>query len=222
MTGPKWHLERHRLPYKIIESWRCPQYPDLKKGDAIIALGGPPSVVKLHDPDYEHEFLIYEAGFLGAAIVQEIPFFGICLSHQLRAKMEQNTVESRTLEFGMQAIHLNEEGRKHWLYKGLPNPVWVYQHHRDHVVDVNGSGTLLGSSEHCGVETVAWDDLGVSTQFHPEIVIEDIPGAVERYPQSLATTGLTYEQMLARIPADYTEYTCRLFDNFLIRAGYRI
>ena len=90
------------------------------------------------------------------------------------------------------------------------------------MVDVNSSGTLLGSSEHCGVETVAWDDLGVSTQFHPEILIEDIPGAVERYPQSLATTGLTYEQMLARIPADYTEYTCRLFDNFLIRAGYRI
>ncbi len=219
ISGPKWHLERNNVPYQIIEAHTSPQYPDLKKGDAIIGLGGPPSVVTLHEPDYEHEFLLYEAGFLGYAALQEIPFLGICLSHQLRAKMESNPVESRTYEFGLQTIELTKEGRAHWLFEGLPPALTVYQHHRDHVTTVNSGAFLLAASANCSVESVAWDDCSASVQCHPEVLISDIPDALTKYPKSLAATGLTVDEMLARLQPNYVELMIRFFDNFLIRAG---
>lgn len=222
VTGIRWHLERNQVPYQIIEAYESPQYPELKKGDAIIGLGGPPSVCNMHDKDYEHEFILYEAGFLGYAILEGIPFFGICLSHQLRAKMYNNPVETKTLEFGIQEIELNAEGRSHWLFEGLPKRVCFYQHHRDHVLHVNSGAVLLGNSSGCPVEAVAWDDVGVSTQFHPEVLASDIPDALGKYPDSLAAVGLTLDEMMARLPADYMAYVTRLFDNFLRRAGYKI
>jgi GMP synthase-like glutamine amidotransferase len=222
ITGPRWHLERNRIPYRIIEAYECPQYPELKKGDAIIGLGGPPSVCNMHDPDYEHEFILYEAGFLGYAIVENIPFFGICLSHQLRAKMDNNPVVKASYEFGIQHVRLNKEGRKHWLFKGMPETLAVYQHHTDHVLSVNSGARLLGESDHCGVEIVAWDDHSVSTQFHPEVLLQDVPDALGKYPESLKKTGTTVEQHLGRLPATYMEYVTRMFDNFFCRAGYKV
>jgi GMP synthase (glutamine-hydrolysing) len=219
IKGILWHMERNRLPYEIIEAYDCPQYPELKKGDAIIGLGGPPSVCNMHDKDYEHEFILYEAGFLGYAILEGIPFFGICLSHQLRAKMYNNPVETKTLEFGLQDIVLNKEGRSHWLFDGMPERVVMYQHHRDHVLAVNGGAVKLGDSAQCPIEAVAWDDVGVSTQFHPEVLNEDIPDAIGKYPESLAATGMTLDEMMGRLPDTYMEYVTRLFDNFFYRAG---
>jgi GMP synthase-like glutamine amidotransferase len=219
ITGIKWHLERNKVPYQIIEAYECPQYPELKKGDAVIGLGGPPSVCNMHDKDYEHEFILYEAGFLGYAVLEEIPFFGICLSHQLRAKMYNNPVETKTLEFGIQEVELNQDGRSHWLFEGMPETVRFYQHHRDHVLKVNSGAVLLGNSPNCPVEAVAWDDYGVSTQFHPEVLAADIPDALAKYPQSLEATGMTLDQMMARLPDDYMPYVTRMFDNFLRRAG---
>lgn len=220
ITGPKWHLERHRVPYKIIEAHTSPQYPDLKKGDAIIGLGGPPSVCNMHEPDYEHEFVLYEAGFLGFAALEGIPFFGICLSHQLRAKMELNPVEERSYEFGVKKITLTPHGREHWLFEGLPDYLCVYQHHRDHVLSVNNSGVLLASSTHCPVEAVAWDDFSVSMQCHPEILLQDIPDALTKYPKSLEATGLTAQEMIDTLQPNYMELMIQLFENFLARAGY--
>lgn len=219
ISGPKWHLERNRLPYKIIEAHTSPQYPDLKKGDAIIGLGGPPSVCNMHEPDYEHEFVLYEAAFLGYVALENIPFFGICLSHQLRAKMELNPVEERTYEFGIQEIELSQAGCEHWLFEGLPPRLRVYQHHRDHVLSLPGGGTLLATSLHCPVEAVAWDDYGVSMQCHPEVLLQDIPDALNKYPKSLAATGLTAQQMIDLLAPNYMDLMTRLFDNFLIRAG---
>lgn len=219
ISGPKWHLERNRVPYKIIEAHASPQYPDLKKGDAIIGLGGPPSVCNMHEPDYEHEFVLYEAGFLGYAALMDIPFFGICLSHQMKAKMELNPVEQRTYEFGVQIVTLTDEGRQHWLFEGLPETLSIYQHHRDHVVSISSSAQLLASSPNCLVEAVGWDDVSVSVQFHPEVLLQDIPDALSKYPKSLAATGLTLQQMLDRLQPDYMAYMMRLFDNFLYRAG---
>lgn len=220
ISGPKWHLERNRVPYKIIEAHTSPQYPDLKKGDAIIGLGGPPSVCNMHEPDYEHEFVLYEAGFLGYAALMDIPFFGICLSHQLKAKMELNPVEQRTYEFGVQEITLTDKGREHWLFDGLPSFLRIYQHHRDHVLSLSGSAQLLADSPNCPVEAVAWDDVSVSVQCHPEVLLQDIPDALGKYPKSLAATGLNVEQMLDRLQPNYMELMMGLFDNFFIRAGY--
>ncbi|MHB2020406.1 MAG: type 1 glutamine amidotransferase [Candidatus Xenobia bacterium] len=219
VTGVIHHLQARQVEFQFIEAWQSPQYPDLAPGDAVIALGGPPSVCRLWEPDYETPFMIYEAGFLGLAMALELPFLGICLGHQLRARMDMNAVESDQLVFGVQPIDLTPEGRRHWLFEGMPERFWVYQHHRDHVKSAADGATILANSPTCPVEAVAWDERSVSVQFHPEVLQEQFPDALGKYSAQLAASGLTMEEMLARLPADYTRYVNCFFDNFLMQAG---
>ncbi len=219
VVGVTWHMEQRQVPFQFIEAWDSPVYPTLAPGDAIIALGGPPSVCRLRDPDYEYDFLLTEADFLAQAQEKQIPFMGICLGHQLRAKMDDNPVEQGQLVFGVQDVELTPAGREHWLFKGMPPCFQIYQHHRDHVMSVNHGAVVLGDSGTCPVEAVAWNDWSVSVQFHPEVLDLQFEDAILKYPQQLEATGLTFEAMMERVPDDYMGYINRLFDNFLNRAG---
>ncbi|HEY3998032.1 MAG TPA: type 1 glutamine amidotransferase [Candidatus Xenobia bacterium] len=219
VVGITWHIETRRIPFQFIEAYDTPEYPKLQQGDAVIALGGPPSVCRLREPDFEYDFLLPEADFLAELSRENIPFMGICLGHQLRAKMEDNPVEQRHLVFGVQDVDLTEAGRRHWLFDGIPDRFQIYQHHRDHVVSVNHGAVVLGNSETCPVEAVAWNDSSVSVQFHPEVLDIQFEDAILKYPKQLEATGLTFDEMLERVPGDYMWYINRLFDNFFGRAG---
>jgi GMP synthase-like glutamine amidotransferase len=211
VSGLLVHLDRHRLPYRIIEAYQVKQYPYVSKADAVIVLGGPSSVTR------PEPFLVREARFLAEAQRAGIPILAICLGHQLRSRMAHVEVRSGRTVFGVEPIELTAAGRHHWLFKGLPQVPWFYQNHRDHVMGVARSATLLATSATCPVEAVAWDDYSVSTQFHPEILAAEIPHAVARFADKLQ--GVTIDDVTARIPAHYDPYVTRLFDNFLYRAG---
>lgn len=201
--GVQWHLGRHALKYQMIHAWEIPYYPHLEAGDVIIGLGGPPSVVRLDEADYETRFMTFEAGFIGQAILGHVAFFGICLSHQLRAKLSHNPVEERTLEEGFTEVRLNEAGRRHWLFDGVPDVFQVYESHRDQVTEVRHDGVLLASSNSCPIQAIDWGGASVSVQFHPEVAIDDA--------SRLSTDGAA--------PPGYADYVSRMFDNFFRRAA---
>jgi GMP synthase (glutamine-hydrolysing) len=133
--------------------------------------------------------------------------------------MEGNPVESRARVFGVQDVTLSAEGRRHWFFDGVGETLRIYQHHGDHVLGVDSNAVVLASSPTCPVEAVGWADNSVSVQFHPEVLQHQFVEALRKYPEQLKQSGLTLEQMLARIPDDYTRQVNCMFDNFLIRAG---
>jgi GMP synthase-like glutamine amidotransferase len=219
IAGIVHHARRQQLPYEIVEAFDVQHWPELKPGDALIGLGGPPSVCNMRQPDYEHTFLLEEELFLAEARRNGIPLLGLCLSHQLLACMEGQPVGTGRQVFGIEPVELTRAGQRHWLFEGMPSRFYMYQNHSDYVLSIASTARLLGCSATCTAEAVAWDDRTVSTQFHPEVLLGQMPMCMARCRQSLAATGLTMEQMLARVPADYESYTERMFDNFFYRAG---
>ncbi len=215
VSGLLNHLERNGVAYEVLEAYSLEEYPLLRQGDAVIGLGGPPSVCKMRDPNYECRFLLDEELFIAEAEAAGIPFLGICLSHQLRAVMAGQEVRSGRHVFAMHEVRLTAAGERHWLFDGLPPYPVFYQNHGDYVTGVPRTAELLATSDTCAVEAVAWNDRSVSTQFHPEVLGSQIEGAVARFPKAMAQHGLTLEGLLASIPPDYDAYTARMFDNFL-------
>ncbi|MBM3461888.1 MAG: type 1 glutamine amidotransferase [Armatimonadetes bacterium] len=212
LKGIRWHLERRAVPYAILPAWEITRYPDLARGDAIIGMGGPPSVARLDDAHYEHPYLVCEAGFIAHTLLEPVPFLGICMAHQLRAKLSHNPVQEVSLEHGLTEIVLNAEGRAHWLFAGVPERFVVFEHHNDQVVRLDRDGVLLASSQHCRVQAVAWGEVSASVQFHPEVLVEEMP-------EALSLEGARDSSGIA-LPADYLAYASRIFDNFLNRAGF--
>lgn len=219
VTGVCSHLARHRVSFRVIEAWKSTPLPRLGREDALVVLGGPPSVCRFHDDDYEVYFLRREAAYLEEARRLGASVMGICLGHQLLGAMRANEVATGELVFGLEDVEITETGRGHWLYAGVPRHIRVYQHHRDAVRTVGLGQHVLASSATCAIESVAWDDRIVSMQFHPEALGHELPAIIEQYSSYLSARGTTLEAMMARLPADYETTTRRIFDNFLYRAG---
>jgi GMP synthase-like glutamine amidotransferase len=216
------HLERYRVVYRIIEAWqtedaRVPALlPEVQRGDVIIGLGGPASVCGLSRPTAKTRFLVRQAEFLRIARLADVPVLSICLSHQLQAWMTGETVRRGKPVRGVQPVELTRDGQRHWLYTGMPQGLQVYQNHQDHVLSLPPSAALLAHSETCPVESVAWDDRSVSTQFHPEVLAAEVPGALSRIA---AWLSIPEPILPARVPPQWDTWLGRFFGNFLYRAG---
>jgi GMP synthase-like glutamine amidotransferase len=219
IAGIVHHARRQHIPYQVVEAFDIQHWPELRAGDAVIGLGGPPSVCNMRCPDYQHQFLLEEERFLCEARRHRIPVLGLCLSHQLLACMEGQPVGTGRQVFGIEPIELTKAGQGHWLFEGLPSRLYMYQNHSDYVLSLASTDRLLACSATCTAEAVAWDDWTVSTQFHPEVLLGQMPMCMARCRTALAATGLSMQQMLGRVPEDYESYTERLFDNFFYRAG---
>lgn len=213
------HLARHCVAFRVVEAWTATPLPPLRRGDAVLVLGGPPSVCRFLEDDYEVDFLRREAVYLEEARRLEVAVLGICLGHQLLGAMRARRVTSGSLVFGLEEVGVTEHGRGHWLYQGVPRRFRVYQHHRDSVRTVASDETVLADSESCAIESVAWGDKIVSTQFHPEVLAHEMPDVLERYADYLHARGVTVDAEMQKLPSDYETSTQRMFDNFLHRAG---
>ena len=219
VTGVCSHLARHRVAFRVVEAWRSASLPPLRPGDAAIALGGPPSVCRFHEPDFDALFLRREALWLEEARQMRVAVLGICLAHQLLGAMRRNEVSTGTLVFGVEPVEITDAGRQHWLFAGVPRVFHAYQHHRDGVRSVGEGTRVLAASPTCAVEAAAWDDRTVSMQFHPEALAHELPTVIERYGHYLVDRGETVHDVMARLPHDYEVTTARMFDNFLYRSG---
>ncbi|MHB2018361.1 MAG: type 1 glutamine amidotransferase [Candidatus Xenobia bacterium] len=210
--------ERH-VPYRVIEAWNHPIYPTLQQGDAVIGLGGPGTVNELDNPTY-HGPLAGAAKFIRRAEQRDIPFLGICLSHQLKAKVDGHEVGSqgRTI-CGLQQVDLTAAGRRHWIFRGMPSHLVVYEAHHDQVMSVDGDrrATVLASSKETPVEAVAWGNNSVTVQFHPDALNHKYVDSFERKMDVKDQEGA-----LQNAPPNYNPYLNRFFDNFLIHSGFPV
>ena len=156
--GIAWHSVRLDLGEPI---------PDLDEFDALWVMGGPMDVWQ----EAEHPWLVPEKAAIREAVVDRaMPYFGICLGHQLLADALGGVVQPAARpEVGVFEIARTPAGERHALLDGLPQRPRVLQWHTAEVVEPPDGAEVLASSPDCGVQAMAVGERALGLQFHLEI-----------------------------------------------------
>lgn len=98
----------------------------------------------------------------------DIPILGICLGHQLIAKVYNGKIATSETESYVQVkININNDEN---LFKSLAPEMAVWSSHEDEVKSIPKEFTILASSNLCDVESFKHKDKDVyGIQFHPEV-----------------------------------------------------
>jgi GMP synthase (glutamine-hydrolysing) len=132
----------------------------------VVIFGGPMSA---NDAD---EFIRREIGWIGVALKEKAPLFGICLGAQmlavhLGAKVAFDPEERA--EMGYYPVATTPEGRSVG-----PFPDHVYQWHREGCELPRGACRLATSSGAFPNQAFAYGPAAVGVQFHPEITFAQV------------------------------------------------
>jgi len=113
----------------------------------------------------------------------DIPTLGVCAGLQLIA-LAHNSSFGKMIEVGEDEEDIRETGfskieikKDSYLFKGLENPFYCYQAHREEVKSVPERFNLLASSEMCKIQAIGHQDKKIyGVQFHPERYNENYLG----------------------------------------------
>jgi GMP synthase (glutamine-hydrolysing) len=157
VLGAQACLEVHR-------GFEAPAHP-VSGYDAVVMTGSPRSLVT-PDP-WMHD----AAAFVRRAADAGVPVLGVCFGHQLIGWAYGSTVREnpRGWEVGTVEVELTAAGARDPLFRGVPTRLRVNQSHRDEVVDVGPTVTVLASSAHTETQAIAVGTHVRGVQFHPEM-----------------------------------------------------
>ena len=112
------------------------------------------------------------------------PMFASCFGHQIMGRALGARVEHipDKLEVGTFIITFSENGTKDILFKNYPKKIFVQLGHQDHVIDLPGYCSNLGSTKLCEMQAFRVNDrLIYTSQFHPELTYDDMLLRIEFY-----------------------------------------
>ncbi len=141
---------------KLVQNTLTPQEVEAMEPEGVVVGGGP---------------FLQEAGNSGeiiSALAGKVPILGICLGHQIIAKVFGGEVrEAETGEYAEEEIIVDEEDG---ILRGLAPSFTAWVSHRDEVSRLPSGFLRLAHSRSCEVEAMANEKLGVyGVQFHPEV-----------------------------------------------------
>lgn len=168
--------------------------PPLDAFDGIWALGGPMQVWD----EAEHPWLIAEKAAIKEAVqTRNMPYFGLCLGHQLLADALGGSVGlSATPEVGVLPVTLTDAGRRSPIFQGLEPTLSCTQGHGAEVTDPPAGAIVLAQSPDCRVQALQVNDTAFSLQFHSELTLDmvdaclDIPLYKADFDALLGTAGI--------------------------------
>ncbi|MDT7875721.1 MAG: GMP synthase subunit A [Sulfolobaceae archaeon] len=131
----------------------------LKGFDCIIFGGGPYSVVTELDKMGNAPKYVLETS---------VPKLGICLGHQLLAKVLGGEVsKAKAPEYGLVQVNVLEEDT---ILRGLKPSIKAWESHTDEVVQPPPKFRVLANSENAKVQAMVNEDNSIfGVQFHPEV-----------------------------------------------------
>ncbi len=137
---------------------------DLSNVDGLWVLGGP---MQVWEAD-ELPWLAREIEVIREAVVErKLPYFGICLGHQLLAHVLGGTVGvAAQSEVGL--LHANKIGAPPML-DAVPGSFPCFQWHSAEVSQLPAGATILAETDYCAVQAMAWGRSVSSVQFHAEL-----------------------------------------------------
>jgi GMP synthase-like glutamine amidotransferase len=169
--------------------------PAFDKYDALWVMGGPMDVWQ----EDRHPWLVQEKAVIREAVAERrMPFFGLCLGHQLLADALGGSVGlAGTPEIGVMDVSLTDAGLASPFLAGLPARGPALQWHGAEVTRAPEGAVVLAESPACAVQAMQVGAHAFSVQYHVEITdstaadwaaIPEYRAALER---ALGPAGLT-------------------------------
>jgi len=142
-------------------------FPDIDNYEGLWVLGGPMDVWQ----EDAYPWLVSEKAYIRDAVERKgIPYFGLCLGHQLLAvALDGEVGPSETPEIGVMDVQLTEVGATTILLDDLPDVFPALQWHSAEIKRMPTHATCLATSNDCAVQAMSWGPRAHSLQFHLEV-----------------------------------------------------
>jgi GMP synthase-like glutamine amidotransferase len=130
------------------------------------------------------------------------PLLGICFGHQLMGAFRGAQVyhDCNQSKLKTHTVTLHDDGQSHRLFANMPTLFDAQYGHKDVLAHIpSGARLLAHGGESCRVSALAYSDHIISTQFHPELTLEDMHDRVARIPGYLPE-GTTVEEIFYDTP----------------------
>jgi GMP synthase (glutamine-hydrolysing) len=191
---------------------------DLREIAAVIVLGGPMNVYEVD----KFPFLDDEERLIRKALVEEVPFLGICLGAQLLAKTcGANVYKSSEKEIGWYTVKTTRGGKQDMLFRHLPERMAVFQWHEDTFETPDG-GMLLATGKPCKNQAFKVGSNAYGLQFHVEVT----PDMVQRWMEGEEDKNAVQRALsdTATIEKVFLKQAGQLLNNFkqIIESSLRI
>jgi GMP synthase (glutamine-hydrolysing) len=210
-------LQEHEIPYDTIHVG-IDHLPDPAGSAAIIVLGGTQHLYDKH----RYPYTVHEEIYLHSAILQRIPYLGMCLGGQLLANAFQADVRRLPKEhIGFLQIHFTEEGKQDPLYAGLPGYQQAFQWHED-CFELPVGAVSLAHHEDGSNQAFRYLSHAYGLQYHVELTEEMLdvwlhdPSSKKEFIDAYGTGQYKkVEQEVAQLFPTYARHSRILLENFL-------
>lgn len=194
--------------------------PSLDGVDALWVMGG---AMDVFEEDI-HPWLIAEKAFIREAVQdRHLPYFGICLGHQLLADALGGGCAYGGGEMGVREVTPLPGAP---LFQGMTGPFPVAQWHGVQVTELPEGARLIATSPACRVQAMQVGETAFSVQSHPEVV----PGTITRWARIPAAAALLdrafgpggaerFEAKVAENAPAFADNARLIFDNWCRAAG---
>ena len=208
------------IAYDAVELDAGEAIPALDGYDALWVMGGPMDVWE----EERHPWLIREkVAIRDAVLARRLPYFGLCLGHQLLAAALGGRVGKMTApEVGLLGIELTEAGRRDRLMAGLPARQTALQWHGAEVQELPPGAIVLASSPACAVQAMRVGRHAYGLQYHVELTSRTVPewGEIPAYACALddalgAGALPRLRDEAAQLMPDFNRAARLLYDNFM-------